>query len=479
MSKKTGLVIVAAAVVAAFPASSWWLGKMIESAHDEQYRQVANLPYLTVASRDYQRGIYSATETVTFELSREWFQAMASQNPDAPPLDIPAEALRLTVKTDIAHGPLPHFKTVAAGIADSRLIFSDQIRAEIAKVLGDKELIEIRTTYDFSGGGNAHMTSPAFTVELPPDAAGAAGQSAWGGLTASVDFTPGMKAYTLAADMPKLEVRQGEGRMLLSGMRLNATQQRLFDNEPMFYVGSMSMGIDTMDVGPFADGETQGQPVLLERIRYDVDIPARGDFIDVVVKVGADTFKVGDQNFGPAHYDISLRNIHARTAATLYAKLMALYGDPAIQAAAAEDPSVLFEPLAEPALALLGHNPELGLDRLSFSTRHGNAQLAARARFEGLAPEETGNPFVMMQKLDASGELSLPEAFVAELQANEAESEEEAQMMAEMFNQQIEALAAQGFLKRDAGIMSTRFAFKGGELTVNGLPFNPMEMGGQ
>lgn len=478
MSKKTGLVIVAAAVVA-FPASSWWLGRMIESAHEEQYRQVANLPYLQITSRDYQRGIYSATETVTLELSREWVQAMASQNPDVPPLDIPAEALRLTVKTDIAHGPLPHFKRVAAGVADSRLIFADQVRAEIAKLLGDQDLIDIRTTYDFSGGGNVHMASPAFTVELPPDAAGAAGQLAWAGMTASVDFARGLNAYTMTAEMPKLEVSQGEGRLQLAGMRMSADQKRLFDDQPMFFVGAMKMDIDHLSVAPFENDDSQNQPVLFERMSYDVDIPARGDFIDVVMKLGADTLKVGDQNFGPAHYDISLRNIHARTAATLYAEMMALYGDAAIQAAAAEDPSVLFEPLAGPALALLGHNPELGLDRLSFATPHGNAQIAARARFDGLTPEETSNPFAMIQKLDASGEVSLPETLLVQLQTSDAESEEDAQMMTEMFGQQVEALAAQGFLKREAGILSTRFAFKGGELTVNGLPFNPMEMGGQ
>lgn len=477
MSKKTGLVIVAAAVIA-YPASSWWLGKMIESAHEEQYRQVANLPYLKVASRDYQRGIYSATETVALELSREWLQSM-STGADSEPLEIPPEALRITVKTDIAHGPLPHFKGLAAGVADSRLIFSEQVRAEIAKVLGEKDLIAIQTTYGFDGGGIARMTSPAFTVELPADANSAAGQLAWAGMSASVDFARGLGAYSLTADLPGLEISQGEGKMEFAGIRLSAEQKRLFDDQPMFYVGTMKMDIDKLSVAPFEHDDSQNEPVLFERMSYDVDLPARGDFIDVVMKLGTDTLKVGDQNFGPAHYDISLRNIHARTAATLHAKMMAVYSDAALQAAAAEDPSVLFEPLAEPALALLAHNPELGLDRLSFATPHGNAQIAARARFDGLTPEETSNPFVMIQKLDASGELSLPEALLAQLQASEAESEEEAQQMTEMFSQQVEALSAQGFLKRDAGILSTRFAFKGGELTVNGLPFNPMEMGGQ
>ncbi|MBL8444465.1 MAG: YdgA family protein [Zoogloeaceae bacterium] len=477
MSKKTGLVIVAAAVIA-YPASSWWLGKMIESAHEEQYRQVANLPYLNVTSRDYQRGIYSATETVNLEISREWLQAMSSGS-EAEPIDIPGEALKLTVKTDIAHGPLPHFSKVAAGVADSRLIFSEQVRAEIAKVLGDKELIEIQTTYGFGGGGIARLASPPFTVELPPDAVGAAGQLSWAGLSASVDFARGMDAYTLTADMPNLEVRQGEGLLKFSGMRLSADQKRLFNDQPMFYVGTMKMNIDSVAVAPFENDDAQTQPVLFERMSYDVAIPARGEFIDVVMKLGADTLKVGDQNFGPAHYDISLRNVHARTAATLHAKMMEIYSNASIQAAAAEDPSVLFEPLAEPALALLGHNPELGLDRLSFSTPHGNAQIAARARFDGLTPEETNNPFAMIQKLDASGELSLPEKLLAQIQANEAESEEDAQMMTEMFAQQVEALAAQGYLKREAGILSTRFAFKGGALTVNGLPFDPSDMGGQ
>lgn len=458
MSKTTGIAIVAVAVVAAYPATAWWLGKSIEAAHTRQYDQLSAVPYLKVKSREYQRGLMSATETVTLEFTDPSMLAAAQSDADE------SASLEFTLKSEIQHGPMPGFSSVAAGTAHTRLLLDEETRRKVATLIGDKDLLEVRTTYRFDGGGKAQLASPGFAFDMPE---GGGGKVTWSGLTADIDFSNDMASYTLSATLPKFEMKDEEGHVLFADMRVSADQKRPFADEQTFYAGTMNMAISEVKVIMPASDDTGPNALSMQKVAYDVAMPISGDFMDIIVKIGADSLKVGEDEYGPAHYDLSLRRIHARTAATLYGELMRLYGDPAMQAESEVDPGALFAPLAQQAGELLRHNPEIALDRLSFTTPHGQAQFTAKARFDNLAPEEAGDMFALMQKLDASGTLSVPEAFALEMVGEDAE----------MFTAQVDAFVEQGYLKREGGLLNSSFAFTKGELTVNGLPFDPMAGG--
>lgn len=459
MSKTTGIAIVAVAVVAAYPATAWWLGKSIEAAHTRQYDQLSAVPYLKVKSREYQRGLMSATETVTLEFTDPSMLAAAQSDADE------SASLEFTLKSEIQHGPMPGFSSVAAGTAHTRLLLDEETRRKVATLIGDKDLLEVRTTYGFDGGGKARLTSPGFAFDMPD---GSQGKVTWSGLTADIAFASDMSRYTMDASLPRFEMKdEGEGHMLFADMRITADQKRPFPEEMSFYAGTMNMTIAEVNLRMPTDDPANPDAVSMQKVAYDVAMPITGDFMDVVVKIGADTLKVGQDNYGPVHYDLSLRHIHARTAAKLYGELMKIYGDPAMQAAGESDPGALFAPLAAPAGELLRHNPEIALDRLSFTTPHGQAKLTAKARFDNLTAEEAGDMFALMQKLDASGTLSVPEAFALEMVGEDAE----------MFTAQVDAFVEQGYLKREGGLLNSSFAFTKGEFTVNGLPFDPMAGG--
>src|SRR5690606_2329995 len=113
---------------------------------------------------------------------------------------------------------------------------------------------------------------------------------------------------------------------------------------------------------------------------------------------------------------------------------------------------------------------------------HGNARIAARAKFDDLRPEDVGNPFALLFKLDAYGEFSLPLALVEELQLSALRTDPDlpdalVQQRKRQFDAQLDALIGQGYVVREEGLLRSRIAFKAGELKVNDLPFNPMTMG--
>lgn len=464
MNKPLSIAAVAAVVALAYPASAWYLGHRIESAHAEQYAAVAELPYLRVVERNYQRGIFSATETVTLEFVAPPMPPAADAEGAQPPAP-----LRVSVVTRIQHGPLPGLSTLAAGIADSELVLSEETRKDIAAVLGDKKPLTMHTVYGFDGGGKGTLASPAFATTLPDNGSGETTRITWDGVSVDIDFSAGMKQYTMQGSAPKLEVEDASSRMLVTGLALDGKQQRVFDDDALLYAGNQKFSIAEVRIEPRASVDPDATPVLLQQISYDVDAPVNGDFMDIAARIGAAVVKVGEQNYGPAHYDISFKHLHARTLAKLSREMLKLYSDPTFAAVTEEDPTAALAALTTPGLELLAHAPQLSLDRVSFNSPHGEAKLAARIKLDGIKPEEFSNAFALIGKIDAGAEASLPLALLVDWQDSPAK--------AARFQQQLASMTAQGYVSQEGGLVKSALVFRQGQLSVNGKPFNPLALG--
>jgi len=479
MNKSVRIALAASALAIAYPVSAWVLGRQIESAMNEQYANVDGNPFVKIVQRDFRRGIFSSTETVSIEFFGETMKAFALR--DAEATSAAMKPMKITLRSEIRHGPFPGGMTLAAAVSDSELILDEETKKQLAPILGDKKPLVAHTVYRFDRGGVVTLSSPAFSTTLPAAEGETPDKVTWDGITIAIDFARGMSSYTFQADAPKFEVIDGKGGHLrMSALRASGDQRRIFDDEPMLYAGSQKFSVGQIDAGKPGENGEGGNKVLLKELSYVIDLPVNGEFIDLAAKIGAQVVQVGKNNFGPAHYDFSLRHLHARTIAKLHHALLKLYADPAKLTNAANTPA-LFAPLTEPGLELLGHNPEISIDRLSFNSPHGEATLAARASLKDMKPEDMGNPVMLIGKLQASAELSFPEALVGEFAGDSKADPEKVSdegAPGDAARQQAADLAAQGYITRENGTIRSKVAFGNGQLTVNGKPFNPMAMGG-
>jgi uncharacterized protein YdgA (DUF945 family) len=376
----------------AYPASAWYLGSQVELAVNEPYKQVESVPYIKIVKREYRRGVFSSEETVTFELFGDILRLMdqtqkrsAAGNPAATTAGEPLKPFSVTVRSHIKHGPLPDGKTFAAAIVDSELDADERFKPDLAKVLGDKKLVTAHTVYRFDGNGESIVTSPAFVTTLPEEGPDASSQLSWEGVKANVHFTKDLASYTIQGEAPKLEVAGGKGvHVVIAGMRFDTQSKRIFEDEPLLYSGKQKFTVAQASIdGPAMDDKS----FLLKQATYDVEIPVNGEFIDIVARLGAQDVLVGATNFGPAHYDFSVKRLHARTVAQLNRAMMKMYSDPAALSAGA-NPAAVYGPLAKPAMKLLEYNPEISLDRISFKSPQGEVLIAARAKFIDVKPED-------------------------------------------------------------------------------------------
>lgn len=479
MNKSVRIALAASALAIAYPVSAWVLGQQIESAMNEQYANVGNNPIIKIVQRDFKRGIFSSTETVSFEFFGEMMKAIAI--PDAGATSAATKPMKITLRSEIRHGPFPGGMAFAAAVSDSELILDEETTKQLAALLGDKKPLLAHTVYRFDRGGVLTLSSPAFSTALPAAEGETPDKITWDGITIAINFARGMSSYTFQADAPKFEIIDGKGgHLLMSALHASGDQKRIFDDEPMLYAGSQKFSIGQINASKPGENGEGGNDVLLKEFTYNIDLPVNGEFVDLSAKIGSEVLQVGKNNFGPAHYDFSLRHLHARTIVKLHHTLLDLYADPGRLVNAANKPA-LFAPLAAPGLELLKHSPEISIDRLSFNSPHGEATLAARARLNDMKPEDLGNPIMLMGKLQASAEVSLPEALIGELPGNSNADSEKNNIEGAPGNnarQKAADLATQGYITLDNGIIRSKMVFGNGQLTVNGKPLNPMGMGG-
>lgn len=483
MNKPLRIVVAVAALGLALPASSWVFGKQIETALDAHYGKLGELPHFRIVAREFDRGWFRSTETVTFELNGELLRDAAGAPGDeelslSAEQGAPAEPVRFTLRSAIVHGPLPGMTTIAAAVSDTELVLDDSARAVVARLFGDRKPFELNTVYGFTGAGTATLKIPEFVAEQT-DENGAAMRLTWQGLTATVDFGRDLRDYRLRGEVPGVQIEDGSSRLTATGLHMEADQRHIFDDEPFLFAGTQKFALAELKLVPQGVSGEQGgavTPMQLKRLTYDVNVPVKGEFVDINAKMAAEVVQVGNRNFGPAHYDLSFNHMHARSLADLSRAVMGVYrGDVAASSPQAQGEAMLAA-MERPAKALLAQGPEFSLDRVSFSSPYGEAEVAARLRGNDLQPEDLGNPLALMAKLELSGRMSFPERLLTDLQGLGAASSQDRQVDAQAMEKLLSGYAAQGLLQRDAGIVKSSLEYKGGQLKVNGTLVDPFSM---
>lgn len=458
------LALLAGALVIAYPSAAWMLGRQVEAAANELHAQFEMGPLVKVVERRFERGVFASSETLTLEVFNGLLDGVEAD----------AQSFKVTFHTDFKHGPLVDGMSLGAATSNTELILDADLRKRFSDVVGQQQLFVARTHHRFDGGGTTSMSIPSFSLALPAEDGSAPGELRSDGVSAVLDFQPGLASYSYRGTAPLFEITGGEGgHAALSALSFSGDMRRVFADELLY------SGVENFSIGRFSfdDNEDADNKVLIEKLVLDAEVPLNGEFVDVVGKLGAEVLRVGAKDFGPAHYDFSLRHLHARAVAGVYRAMLDASADQERMMDAAADPSLLLAPVATAARELLKHQPEIRIDRISFNSAQGEARLAASARLGEVSAEALASPPMLMEKLQADAEIAFPEALMAAFAADDEEAGAVGaghDSTSAMIEQQLGALAGQGYITRDQGVIRSRIELKDGDLTANGKPFAPM-----
>ncbi len=459
--KKT-LITVLVLVVIAYPGLAWWMGHSFESQHNESLQQLLDqAPYLKVTQDKLVRGWYSSEQDLTFSLS---------------PAISAGRSISFKVHNHIQHGPICGWGCFGEARIDSRLVWSDEIRAELAKVYGKEEPLKIETRLGLFGGGTTTFSSPAIKdavyTDTPKVTDGAKDADAAKDAAAPQQLhfsTEGMLIKLIfSKHLDSMSVHGGAPRMLmtgpdgthveLAGLQIDAESHRALRT---LYAGTARLVLKKVEITgmPGADAH---KAVQINDIEYNTNVQDKSPFMDLGAKMGTGAINVGDVKVLNTHFDYSLTHVAMEPMESLTQALRAIYKDPNVESGQQmQQVQKMMEPLKKYGTEILLQQPVMSFDRISIATTSGEAIIKGPIHFTDLKASDVdagASPLALVQKLDADLDFSLDDKLLQDLPGQSATEVEN----------KLQGLAQQGFITRENGHSHTRILMHQGQLTING-----------
>jgi uncharacterized protein YdgA (DUF945 family) len=456
--------VVVGALVVAYPATSWYTGKRIESNFGELSQQSLKNPYLKIVKQDFKRGLFSSTDDTVIELTPGMFSKPPGSTPDGDATDgaasAPQKPLQLHFVSHIQHGPFPGMHFGAATI-NTELVLDGEDKVAAEKLFGKQAPLQIMSTMGYMGNGSVAITSPAFSATLDDKQS----KIDWKGISINADFSNGAREVQYKLDVPGMTAHTAEGLdVVLGAISGNASVQRAAP-ESTLYLGKMHLVAEQLKV---TNANEPAKSFELQKLALDSDSNAKNNFVDMVIQLGAKSLVTSKLTLNDIHYDYGLRHLDEPTLIKLSDTLSRPQKD---QPQTAEDSTAnMVKVWKEFGPALLNNKPEFTIDRFSVSTTDGEAKLTARASLGEAVTEDLDNFMALLPKLEASATVSIPETMVTKLMAGTVSDPITQVQMEDGAKQQIAAFEAQGFLTRKDNILSTNFDWKKGKALINGKP---------
>ncbi len=455
-----GLLLLA--VVADFGTTYYFSRHAEKKVAEWTQKLEAAAPYLKISS-DYQRGFLISTQRITIGL-----------------IGGKAGSDSIVLKNVIHHGPFPGFNGLGMARIEHSWEFDQATQTELAKGFGASQPFVATTTIALDGSGTTELKGAPANYSSGED------KVAWQGITGTLRFSKGMESYSGEIAAPQFSAVGKQGTVNMSGLVFSFDQRRMPGFEDL-YLGKMKVSLDGVSV---KDGTTDAK---LEKMVFEADASsADNQFMDIKGAFTMAKLSSVEVEAADVDYTISMRHLHAQSLMQLSRAVRDAGPRPD---AAKQDAAALMAQMAAMqaamkvhALALLKYEPVISIDRINLKMKDGEVKASGMIRLPGVTDADMEQPFNLIGKIDAAATVSVSEAFartqyaqtkVRQLKAqqgsvSDAQATEVAAAAGSEFAQLLAAFAQQGYVDSEGGQLKSKIAFKGGALTVNDKPFNPM-----
>lgn len=330
-----------------------------------------------------------------------------------------------------------------------------EMKPQVERLFAGKEPVVLNTRLSMLGG--THTEAEFAPINQP--------QITFSGGRMTIDTTSsGQFAYKGVFDSLKVTDQRNAGGspqfVVLKGITLDA--DGLMDKKShIAWNGRFAMKIASLTAGN--EGALFGLTLTSHSLRT-------GD--DFAVDVGLDVAKADFSAAPPAFRsmkDLKFKYAISRIDAPAFEEIIKQVQ----QTQAMGDPDKISQAVSTSVMAhlpaLLDAGPKFNIDPISFNLPDGTVAMHFFVELPpGHGGEGMSQPMSLLKLLDMRGDFRVPEAVYHAAQA-EAASDRRA-----VNPQQLEQMIQKGYVTRADGMLSTRFAWKAGQLTINGQPANDL-----
>jgi uncharacterized protein YdgA (DUF945 family) len=452
VNKTTKILIIGLGVLClAYPGFAWLIGLQVEASMLKREQQVMDQypGSIIIISRQYHRGVYGASEEVTYGFGAKALQALA-------PLGAISDvtALRLTVRNAIHHGPVPQFRTVALATFNTQVELPAQLSAKLRALLGGEPAIQIHGRLGWLGGATTLVASPGYEARLADGT-----QISWRDLAASASANATLTSNSIDARLGGFEVKSDKFLVAVTGLQLRADTKRAFD---LLYTGPLSLKVTTLkwqSLTSSSQGSVQG-------LSIGGTGSAQGEYYKSAVQFGADALQASGLSITHAGYDISFEHLYGPTLAAMMKEARASGINSG--GATPTSPAAALANMKNDFIELLLHEPVLNISHIGFTMPEGTMGFSATASAPGLKREDLDGPQLqaaLIQHLNVVADVRIDAALATRLMSGSGRKD--------ALDAQLDAFEHQGYIKRDGAALIAHLTFAGGRIAVNGQPYPP------
>jgi uncharacterized protein YdgA (DUF945 family) len=472
MNKGKVWLVVGVVLIAGYAGATWLTGQMTHQRMDEFVARMGEQfkGQVHVVDRKSTRGFFSSTEDITLAVDNPVYKALLN-NGNSP--------RQLTIHNEIAHGPLPGFKTVGVAQVESSLLLTDDERKQLKELLGTDKPLAFAVTLGWLGGTHIAITSPVMAVNMPQDGA----KLNWQGMDVGIDYSKNFANMTVKGTAPGIKVTDKSGMELsFDKLQVTADLKRQFES---LYVGDEDFTVASVTVTQPASNSN----VTIKDIAYRIKMGAQGDFFSAGAKLGASSVDSTQIKVKDVHFDFVMNHLHGPTLNQLfkaYQELSTQLSNPAAtkvvntESVAAKSLTETDPPARETAetqlakikphlIELLKHDPEMTIEHVGFATDNGALKLTGHAQFEQLVADDFEPELStdrILKKLAVTADITLPQSLVDHWPVG---------MTPDAAHQLIAQLEKQGLIVRKGDEWQSHLEYMQGALTANGKKVGPQE----
>ncbi|MGN6525651.1 MAG: YdgA family protein [Burkholderiaceae bacterium] len=461
---------VVAAACAAYVGAAVVGGQKVEKAlRAVPVAAQAQWPMVKVTEERYDRGLFTATHTVTLRVGCDAAAAAAS-----------APQASITVVQHVKHGPFPGFAGFGAATVDTELALDKGTRQELVKFTGTEQPLRVHTDVAFDGATHTHLTIASFRS---PDATGP--QVAFQGLTGDIDSDVHAIEYDLRA--PGLSVAEAASapvamRMSFKGAHVHARAEGA--GELALRAGKSQGELESAEVDFVSAPDTGGTPhkLAFNQLRFSQDTAIDKGLMNTVARADGHG-QVDDTKLDKIEMQATMKRFDAAAYQGVVRRMVA--SDPATCGRKAPDPAQLFasQDVQAALLRMLSANPEFSLDRLAVEVGGKRAELGYLIGVNGFTADDAKLPLPagLMARGYGSARIKLPAdwiqqamTYVAQQSGQSSDIGDRAAMVELMLGKAIDG----GYVVREDDMLRSELAFRNGRATINGKPLGgPAEAG--
>ncbi|MCF7521130.1 YdgA family protein [Neisseria sp. ZJ106] len=493
---KKFLIPTAAAVAAAALGTPYYLGIKAEESLTAQQKLLQESGFLTVESRQYERGWFTSTETTVIRLKPTLLHNTEKYLPDNLKTVLQQP---VTIVNHIKHGPFAGGVGTRAYI-ETEFKYHPEAEKVLSRFFGGQTPVNMTNTVYFNGSGEISLNVPAFDYE---ELSGI--KLNWKGLGGTTAYGNNFDTYRHDYLAPALQVKLADkGDIAFNGLHF---QSETTDGSNRLSLGKSSLMLDNflmqwkegidynvklnelvnlvtdLQIGAFINPTGTVAPSKIEvgKLKFATDTREADRFINSEGRFQFEKLAYGNEQYGPLDIHIAAEHLDAPSLLALKNKLAEIAGR---NMSESEIQNTLIQTAKTEASGLFTQDPVLNVKTFTFSMPQGEVDVKGSLAFKGLTVKDMDNLADMLGKTHADFDIRVPQKMLEQLAVNQARSifsvnpEDEAAGRANiddinetlrlMVDNTLQVMARDQYLTLDKNNVRTRLTLQDNTLKLNG-----------